>query len=64
MQFSTKCAIIYSSSKGEPEAVSTSDKKEVIFMRIELVILELLLQSGYINSFRVTKDKIFVTIKK
>ena len=32
-------------------------------MRIELVILELLLQSGYINSFRVTKDKIFVTIK-
>ena len=47
-----------------PKAVSTSDKKEVIFMRIELIILQLFLEAGYINSFRVTKDKIYVTIKK
>lgn len=45
------------------KAVSTSEKKEVVFMRIELMILEMLLQSGYIASFRVTQDKIFVTIK-
>lgn len=33
-------------------------------MRIEFIILDLLLQAGYITSFRVTKDKIQVTIKK
>lgn len=33
-------------------------------MRIEIIILEMLLQSEYITSFRVTKDKIYVTIKK
>ena len=33
------------------------------FMRIEFIILDLLLQAGYITSFRVTKDKIYVTIK-
>ena len=32
-------------------------------MRIELIILEFLLESGYISSFHVTKDKIYVTIK-
>ena len=34
-------------------------------MRIDLiVILSFLLDGGYIKSFRVTKDKIYVTIKK
>lgn len=32
-------------------------------MRIELFILDFLLKAGYINSFHVTKDKIYVTIK-
>ena len=32
-------------------------------MRIEIIILEFLLKSGYITSFHVTRDKINVTIK-
>ena len=47
------------------KAVDTSGKKEVVFMRIDrLLILSLLLEAGYITSFHVTKDKIYVTIKK
>lgn len=33
-------------------------------MRIEIIVLEAFLKAGYITSFRVTKDKIYVTIKK
>lgn len=33
-------------------------------MRIELILLEFLVNAGYVKSFRVTKDKIYVTIKK
>ncbi len=34
-------------------------------MRIELIaLLSLLVNGGYIHSFHVTKDKIYVTIKK
>lgn len=33
-------------------------------MRIDLIILEMLLQIDLIKSFHVTKDKIYVTIKK
>lgn len=39
--------------------------KGVVFMRIDLiVILSFLLERGYVKSFRVTQDKIYVTIKK
>ena len=58
--------IMQLSNKGKSsKAVSTSDKKEVIFMRFELIaLLSWLVREGYITSFHVTKDKIYVTIKK
>ncbi len=53
------------SNEGDsPEAVSTSRKKEVVFMRFDLIeLLAALLEEGYIISFRVTKSKIYVAIK-
>ena len=56
---------MFLSNKGySPEAVSTSRKKEVVFMRFELIrFLSALLEEGYIISFRVTQSRIYVTIK-
>ena len=46
------------------KAVGTSDKKEVVFMRLELILLlSVLTDRELVNSFHVTKDKIYVTIK-
>ena len=46
-------------------AVSTSDKKEVVFMGYDLIrFLTFLVNVGALQSFRVTKDKIYVIIKK
>ena len=60
-----KYGIIPLSNEGDsPEAVSTSRKKEVVFMRFDLIeLLAALLEEGYIISFRVTKSKIYVAIK-
>lgn len=53
-----------SSNGGNSEAVGTSEKKEVVFMRNEFILfLTSLVDVGYLVSFRVTKDKIYVTIK-
>ena len=58
--------IIPLSNKGKSsKAVSTSDKKEVRRMRKDFILfLSFLVDAGYIMAFRVTKDKIFITIRK
>ena len=48
-----------------PTAVSTSDKKGVIFMGYDFILfLAFLVDVGAVKEFRVTNDKIIVHIKK
>ena len=65
MTWISEYGIIRTSNEGDsPEAVSTSRKKEVVFMRFDLIeLLAALLEEGYIISFRVTKSKTYVAIK-
>ena len=45
--------------------LSNKGKKEVRRMRKDfLLFLSFLVDAGYIVSFRVTKDKIFITVRK
>ena len=54
-----------SSKRENPKAVSTSDKKEVVFMGYDFILwLAFLVDVGAVQSFRVTNDKIIVHIKK
>jgi hypothetical protein len=68
LHFSERYGIIRTSNEGKkPEGgLATSDsKKEVVFMSLEMILfLNSLVEKGYIVSYRVTKDKVYVIIKK